>query len=117
LVAAAAACVVRARHCSSGCLRCPRPPPAAEQWKKSSTERFRSKKFEHNPAARVMEQKDAEEAKEKESAIDSEEFADMVFDIDYSKHLLDIADDFLENKTDFSGKTTNSKVSFVDANK
>lgn len=61
--------------------------------------------------------KKREEAKEKESAIDSEEFADMVFDIDYSKHLLDKADEFLENKTDYSGKTTNSKVSFIDANK
>jgi len=57
------------------------------------------------------------EAKEKESAIDPEEFADMVFDIDYSKHLLDKADEFLENKTDYSGKTTNIKGSFIDANK
>lgn len=58
-----------------------------------------------------------EEVKEKESAIDSDEYQDMVYDIEYSRQLLEKADEFLETKTDYSGKSSKSKATFISANK
>jgi len=44
---------------------------------------------------------------DKESAIDSDEYQDMVFDIEYGKALMNKADNFLQNKpaVDWSSDT------------
>lgn len=68
--------------------------------------------------------KNAKRDEEKESAIDSEEYNDMVFDIEYGRSLMERADDFLENRpsvaisdTDSQRTKGGSKVSFLQQNK
>ena len=51
--------------------------------------------------------------KDKESAVDSEEYEDMVYDMEYGKSLVQRADDFLTNKP----LVEESKVSFINSNK
>lgn len=65
---------------------------------------------------------DLKKDEEKESVIDSDEYQDMVFDIEYGRSLIQKADDFLDNKpsqilSDTSSINNQSKVSFVNSNK
>lgn len=64
--------------------------------------------------------KSRKQEEEKESAVDSDELNDMVYDIEYGKALLQRADDFLDNKpsVDLTSESSSSnKVSFISQNK